>query len=313
LHLLDDFLTLDDPTVIAFRTMAVLTMILKKLRIGYSLTKTVGPVHDLEYLGLILDTVNMQCRLPVDKLNRIIDLVASFMGRSSCTKREMLSLCGNLSFATRVIPAGRSFMFRLFRAAYSVKCYNHCVTITSEAKADMGMWLHFLRNWNGVSLFIDVNESSADDMHLYTDASGTIGYGGFFQGAWFYGSWPQTIMENLTNTVSIAFQELYPIVVAAILWGKSWERKRIIFFCDNLGTVYILNKGRSKSGDIMKLMRRLTLVAAKFSFTFTARHVKGKLNRIADHLSRFQLEEFHKLVPDAHPTPCPIPSDIMFG
>lgn len=313
LHLLDDFLTLDDPTFPAFRTMAVLTLLLKKLCIGYSLSKTVGPVHDLEYLGLILDTVNMQCRLPLDKLQRIINMVVSFMKRPTCTKREMLSLCGNLSFATRVIPAGRSFMFRLFQVAYSVEPYHHHVTITSAAKADLRMWQHFLQNWNGVSLFIDVHRSLAEDMDLYTDASGTIGYGGFFKGAWFYGPWPRCILDELSNKISIAFQELYPIVVAAILWGKSWERKRIVFHCDNQGTCFILNKGRSKSDDIMKLMRRLTLVAAKHSFTFTAMHVRGRLNRIADSLSRFQLEEFHRLVPDAHPKPCPIPSEIMFG
>ena len=313
LHLLDDFLTIDDPTAMAHRTMAILTLILNKLKIGYSFTKTVGPEHELEYLGLILDTVCMQCRLPVDKLNRITDMVAYFLGRSKCTKREMLSLCGNLSFATRVIPAGRSFMYRLFKAAYSVENLNHHITINIEAKADLAMWLHFLQNWNGVSLFLDVDESSADDMNLYTDASGTIGYGGFFQGAWFYGSWSNSLIDSLSENVSIAFQELYPIVVAAILWGKQWERKRIMFHCDNQATVHILNKGNSKSRDIMKLMRRLTLVAANYSFTFTARHVIGRLNRVADSLSRFQLQEFRRLVPDAHPTPCPIPSDIMFG
>ena len=149
----------------------------------------------------------------------------------------------------------------------------------------MVMWLHFLQNWNGISLFLDVDKSSADDMNLYTDASGTIGYGGFFQGAWFCGSWSQSFLCNLSEKISIAFQELYPIVVAAILWGKQWERKRIIFHCDNQATVHILNKGNSKSRDIMKLMRRLTLVAANYSFTFTAKHVIGQLNRVADSLS----------------------------
>lgn len=313
LHILDDFLTLDDPTFNAFRTMAVLTMILRKLRLGYSPAKTVGPVHSLEYVGLTLDTVNMQCRLPADKLHRIRNMVTTFLGRHTCTKREMLSLCGYLSFTTRVIPAGRSFMFRLFKVAHSVKPLHHYVTITAEAKADLTMWRHFLQNWNGVSLFIDVAELHANEMNLFTDASGKIGYGGFFQGEWFYGSWPDAIFNELTEKVSISFQELYPIVVAAILWGERWKRKRIIFHCDNQGTCFILNKGRSKSADIMRLMRRITLVAAQYSFTFTAQHVKGSLNTIADALSRFQLEEFHRLVPDAHPTPCPIPSDIMFG
>ena len=186
------------------------------------------------------------------------------------------------------------------------------MTITSAAQSDLRMWLHFLNGWNGVSLFIEVQESLANDLDLYIDASGTIGYGGLFKRAWFYGSWQKGILDKLSDNISIAFQELYPIVVAAILWGKYWERKRIVFHCDNQGTIYILNKRCSKSDDIMKLMRRLTLVAAKHSFSFTAVHLSSKQNRVADCLSRFQFQDFRRLVPDAHPYPCPIPSEIMF-
>ena len=71
LHLLDDFLAIDKPDVDADRTMAILTLILNKLKIPYSLRKTVGPVFSLEYLGLILDTANMLCKLPDDKIVRM--------------------------------------------------------------------------------------------------------------------------------------------------------------------------------------------------------------------------------------------------
>jgi hypothetical protein len=57
LHLLDDFLTVDPPNAIAERTMAIMTMIFKKLNIPIAAHKTVGPVTCLEYLGIVLDTV----------------------------------------------------------------------------------------------------------------------------------------------------------------------------------------------------------------------------------------------------------------
>ena len=60
------------------------------------------------------------------------------------------------------------------------------------------------------------------------------------------------------KTLSIAFLELYPIVISAILWGKNWKCKNILFWCDNEATVGIVKKGRSKCLVIMKLMRRLT-------------------------------------------------------
>ena len=312
LHILDDFLTLDSPHVEATRTMALLTLLLNKLNIPYSVPKTIGPATQLEYVGLIVDTDAMQCCLPMNKLTRISNLVDTFLGRSKCTKLELLSLLGHLAFATRVIPPGRTFMFRLFKAAHTVKRLHHHVYLNNEAKADLNMWSQFLEHWNGVSLFINTQEIEASDMHLFTDASG-LGFGGYFRHEYFYGPWPKDLMSNLSDDISISFQELYPIVIAAIHWGQTWSRKRIVFNCDNEGTVYILNKGRSKSADIMKLMRRLTLVAAQYSFCYTAKHVRGRDNRKADCLSRFQLEEFHRLAPEARVVPCPIPSEVLFA
>ena len=92
LHLLDDFLTIDRPTFLADRTMAILTMVFNKLGLPLSVKKTAGPSKVLEYLGVILDSEQMEARLPLDKLRRITDAVNSFQSRTSCTKRELLSL-----------------------------------------------------------------------------------------------------------------------------------------------------------------------------------------------------------------------------
>jgi hypothetical protein len=60
----------------------------------------------------------------------------------------------------------------------------------------------------------------------------------------------------------MAFFELYPIVMACVLWGHLWTRKQILFNCDNLAAVDIITKGRSKIPSIMKLMRKLTYHSA---------------------------------------------------
>lgn len=311
LHLLDDFLTIDASEAEAQRTMAVFLMILKRLKLDWAAHKTVGPSQELEYLGITIDTVSMECRLPQDKLFRLRDMIQKFLGRSKCTQQEMLSLIGHLVFAARVIPAGRSFMSRLFVAAHSVKRLHHRVHISAAAKQDLVMWSRFLNEWDGISLFLDLQETSAPCMQLYTDASGTVGYGGIHQTQWFCSAWPEDLLVGLDNSISISFQELYPIVVAAVLWGKHWARRRVKFHCDNAGTVFVLNKGRSKSPDIMKLMRKLTLVAAKYSFAYQACHIPGSKNCVADALSRLQMDRFRLLAPAADAHPCLIPSDIM--
>lgn len=82
--------------------------------------------------------------------------------------------------------------------------------------------------------------------------------------------------------MSIAFMELVPIVVSVVVWQDLWAKKRILFHCDNEATVAIINKGRSKSPAIMKLMRRLTLCAAKGNFIIHAKHIPGKMNVLSD-------------------------------
>jgi hypothetical protein len=151
-------------------------------------------------------------------------------------------------------------------------------------------------------------------MHLYTDASSTKGFGGFYQGKWFYDTWPKELPDISDKTLSMAFLELYPIVVAAVLWGKDWSGKRILFHCDNLAAVQILTKGRSKEPIIMKLMRRLVMCAATYNFAIYSEHFPGKLNFLADSLSRFQIEKFRQLAPDseATATPCPRLEEIIW-
>ncbi|CAG2199550.1 unnamed protein product [Mytilus edulis] len=288
----------------------------------YSLTyiplsahKTVGPSTSLEYLGIILDSMHMIAKLPDEKLVRIKDILYSYLNRRSCTKREMLSLLGHLNYACKVIIPGRSFVSYLLTLAHSVRELYHHVTITKGCRDDMAMWFKFLSQWNGISFFISDNVINASDFHLFTDASSTIGYGGYFRKRWFQGIWPDDFIRPDEESFSMAYLELYPIVISAILWGHEWSTKRILFHCDNMSSVYIINKGRSKCNVIMNLVRRLTWCAAKFNFCCTCCTCTRKENNTADALSRYQMKRFRQLAPDASPNPCTCPphSEILWS
>jgi len=289
-----------------------LTHIFNRLNIPLAKHKTVGPTDSLEYLGITLDTTNMQARLPLNKLTRMRNILHQFVNKNFCTKRQLLSLLGHLVFACRVIIPGRTFLSRLLEASKKVTRLHYVVRLNQGCKLDIKMWLCLLSNWNGVSLFLDKDPISNSALHLFTDASGTIGFGGYFQGQWFCSAWPRHVLEQVDKDLSIAFQELYPIVVAALLWGSCWSRKRILIHCDNQATVYIINKGRSPCAAIMRLMRRLVIVAATYNFQFLAAHSPGCTNSIADALSRLNLQKFRQLAPEAASKPCLIPTEVMF-
>ena len=115
------------------------------------------------------------------------------------------------------------------------------------------MWSHFSQHWNGKSFFMEDHYTDAPDLCLHTDASGAHGYGAYFQGHWFRGDWTlgQKLVTN--NDTSIAYQELFPIVLAASVWGHACSQKRILFFCDNKATVTAINKGTSRSPLMAKI------------------------------------------------------------
>ena len=112
----------------------------------------------------------------------------------------------------------------------------------------------------------------------------------------------------------MAFRELYPIVAAALIWGKYWTSKRILFLSDNIATTFIVQRGRSKSIPIMKLMQTLTWTAAVNNFHFSACHLPGKFNQTADSLSRFMFQKFRECAPNADlcPQTCPTPEQIIW-
>ena len=62
--------------------------------------KVFGPSTSLEFLGFLLDTIAMEIRLPVVKLQQLKHLLNSWVSRKSCSKRELLSLIGSLQHAT---------------------------------------------------------------------------------------------------------------------------------------------------------------------------------------------------------------------
>lgn len=311
LHLLDDFLTLDPPESMPDRTMAILTLVFSKLGIPLSTNKSAGPANVLEYLGIILDSLRMEARLPLQKVQRIAEIIDSFQEKKSCTKQELLSLLGHLNFACRVIYPGRAFVSYLIGLSTTVKALHHHVKLSNECRLDLKMWSLFLKQWNGISFFLDEHETMASDLQFFTDATPN-GFGGYYNGKWFYGKFDKDMIPSSCKA-SMALFELYPVVMAAVLWGKYWCKKRIVVNCDNAATVEIINKRRSKIPFIMKFVRKLVWYQASNNFVIRANFIVGSTNLIADSLSRFQIDKFHRLAPSADPQPtkCLPASELM--
>ena len=167
----------------------------------------------------------MEARLSPTKIQKINEPGHLISQKEKCTKRELLSLISSVSFAARVVVPGRTFLSRMICLSCTVKCLDHFIYLNRGFKDDLDLWDKFLQGWNGKSFFLEDQLISAPDFKIYTDATGSLGYGGYFQGHWFNGVWTKEQQLDLKRGISIAYQKLYPIVLSALLWGGQWTNK----------------------------------------------------------------------------------------
>ena len=304
IHYLDDFLIAGEPgSSDCGQALTHMLRICRQLGFPIAEGKIEGPATILVFLGILLDTVKLEMRLPEDKLAALKALLQQWRTTKKTTKRELLSLIGSLSFAAKVIPAGRIFLRRLIDLSTSVPKLHHRIKLNASARADIQWWLDFLPSWNGVGLMLQSAWEDAADLNLCTDAAGTLGFGAYFQGAWIMGIWSPSQLER-----SIQWKELFAIVAAAATWGSKWQTRKIRVYCDNLAIVQIWNAKNPRDKQLAALCRTLFFIAAKNHFIISIQHLPGINNTIADALSRQQVQRFRSLVPEAEASPTPTPA-----
>ena len=101
-----------------------------------------------------LDSTLQQLWLPLAKLQAITSLTKSWLGKRSVTKRQLLPLIGQLSFAAKAVPAGHLFLHCLFHLSITVRRLHHRTRLNADARADVEWWDHFLPSWKDVAMFI---------------------------------------------------------------------------------------------------------------------------------------------------------------
>ena len=305
IHILDDYL-MAAPTFHQCRiNLDHFLSLCTYLGVPMAPEKTVSPETVLAFAGIELDTLRMEARLPPDKTAKCQTLISTFLRRKKVTLREIQSLLGLLNFACSVVVPGRAFLRRLIDLTKGVKFPHHFIRLNKSSKADLALWQSFLDDFNGRSFFLNDAWHDSLSLNLYTDAAGSLGYGGIFGSEWFFGAWPDE-WKQLNITIS----EFYPIVLSVLLFGDKMRNQRITFFTDNAALVDIINKATSRDATVMVFVRRLVLACLNFNILFRARHVPGVKNILADSLSRLQVSKFRQLAPvgvQASPTAIPIP------
>ena len=114
---------------------------------------------------------------------------------------------------------------------------------------------------------------------------------------------------------NIAYTEMINILVALKVLHKQWSGHKVLVKCDNQAVVSVLNTGKTRDSTLSKYARYIFLWLSAFNISIMVVHVPGKLNPVADLLSRWNItvDNFSKLQQLVHPvTWVPAPQELLF-
>lgn len=309
LHYLDDFFAILSPHANAEAYGRDFDRVCYDLGLNINHTKDIlGTIAD--FLGIELDSILMQARLPPDKLARARNTVDDLLKRATIPHRELESAVGFLSFAAKVIVPGRAFLRRLFDA---IRRPIAIIRITIDMMADLLWWKTFLKDWKGLKLL----RLTADrrEAYIWTDASGSLGMGG-------YRLDHPSLLDSVTDVFSIRvpsrhthkdiqFKEMKAVLHAVRLWLEQLQGTHLTLYCDNDACVFGLRKLTIK-GPAMAPLRDIAMLLAKYDIMLTPTWIPTKANELADDLSRFRYRKIADKYPQLrHLVTAPPSQDVI--
>jgi hypothetical protein len=120
--------------------------------------------------------------------------------------------------------------------------------------------------------------------HCFATYACTNGGGGHFGIDWFYVNWAVDVPELKEAHINV--KELMSVFLAASKWAHLWSGLHIIVRSDNMSAVSAINKSTSRSVQLLPIVKELFWLTVKFNFKLSAVFLPGKLNILADHISR---------------------------
>ena len=206
-----------------------------------ALEKTEWACSTMVFLGILLDGTSHRLCIPVEKKLKAVNQINWILGKKKATVKEIQCLTGLLNFLNKALIPGRAFTRRMYTNIQTVdkhgrelKLYHH-IKLNEEFKSDFKMWLIFLDHNNPRVLcrpFVDSKAALyAKDVGFYTDASGKVGLGCWFKRNWIALPWDEQFLRDCKP--SIAYLELYALVVGIITWADKLVSTKVILHCDN--------------------------------------------------------------------------------
>lgn len=240
------------------------------------------PTQNLVYLGyqFHLDTGIV---LPTEeRWRKIQSLIYPFLTEDTLPARQWMQLIGLLASTEKLVNRGmlqmRPIQFALREQwRMSTDSLSAPVAVTAEAREALHWWTGRENIMAGVPISADTRGS----LQVFTDAS-TAGWGGHLGWQTVGGSWSPTERASHINVL-----ELRAVLLTLQHFQHAIKGQKILLSTDNSTTVaYINRQGGLRSKALYTQTVELFTFLTQNQITLTAKHIPGRLNVLADQLSR---------------------------
>lgn len=298
---LDDFLVTDSSFDLCQESQNKVITFLRFLGLHISWAKVTPPSQITNYLGVTIDSVKMELRLPPEKLDKLNAALEQFSGKKSATKKQIEKLAGILSHCATVVRGGRTFCRRVYDACkLAASNKSKCVRLSVLVRDDIKWWQKFAAIFNGKAAI----PQGWFNTPVVSDSS-KLGFAAFTDQDWLCGNWKkETMFKSVCGHVvsppscdcydpdNINVLELWPIVCALHRWCNQMKNFKVELVTDNMQVLYMLKTGRSKNVTCMYWLRELFWVCLVYNITLSPTYIRSEDNVVADVLSRLKYPEY---------------------
>ena len=293
---LDDFLIIGSSPEECLAHRDIVTSTIALLGFGVSWKKVTQPSTLTTFLGITIDSVNMELSLPQEKVDKLKSTIARLVSKGSATKRELECVGGLVSHCSYVVRGGRTFSRRIFDLSASYSRDTRAIPLTDAILEDFKWWSNFCACFNCKACIVR-------DLHpipMYSDSS-FMGFGAWMGKDWFAGTW-ETPTEPLDFDLgcshscdppafhkapkNINVLELWPVVAGIRRWGPFFKNCFLHVITDNMQVLAMLCTDRSANKTCMAWLREIFWMCFIWNIDISPSYIKSADNVLADGLSR---------------------------
>ena len=296
---LDDILLASSSYQECLNQLALLRKLLANLDFLVNDDKSqLEPVTRINYLGFVIDSVQMKIFLPDNKIQKILLACQNLTSQPRPTIRQVSHFTGLLVSAFPAVSCLRLYYrsIELCKSqALSIhKDFDRLMSLSPQALSDLNCITDHLAQLNG-----NYFGPRPIDITIECDTS-LVGWGALSHGVVAQGRWSELEISNHINYLELlaAFYALQAFVGhnRNIHVRLKVDNSTALSYMNNMGVGYINNMGGVRSPCLDSLSRLLWESCIRRDIFVSAQHIPGKLNVRADALSRDFFMEFRMVV-----------------